>query len=70
MGIFKTYFLLVFLLLFFNGCTTFDSNETKPLIKHQVIILEENKLALKNIDADTSYLEYLYKQYDLVDIKP
>ncbi len=69
MGVFKTYFLLVFLLLFFNSCTTIDSNETKLLIKHQVIVIEENKLALKNIDADTSYLESLYKQYDLADIK-
>ena len=69
MGIFKTYFLLLLVLFFCNACNVSETKEAKLIPKNNNRVIDKTNQLYTKIFADTSYLESLYKQYDLVDIK-
>lgn len=68
----KFNFINIFLfLILFSCCDLRPKNRRHHLIKHQTYLIQE-KLEKKNkkeISADTSYLEILFRGYDLVNVK-
>ena len=70
MKIYQVYFLVA--ILFLLACNT-ASEEKGNKISKQLIVINDTFNPSKNLQGkikkDTSYLEYLFKNYDLVDIK-
>ncbi|MDX2173803.1 MAG: M15 family metallopeptidase [Bacteroidota bacterium] len=69
MGIFKTYFLLVIVLLSVQSCNTNETSLAKIIPENNSSVINKTSQLKGKIFADTSYLEDLYRQYDLVNIK-
>jgi D-alanyl-D-alanine dipeptidase len=69
MGIFKTYFLFIIVLLFIQSCNTNESSQAKIILENNSSVINKTSQLKGKIFADTSYLEDLYRQYDLVNIK-
>ena len=66
---FKTYFLAVALSCFaFYSCNFFETKHSNKIIKHTVFVIEDKITKVEKQNVDTSYLESLFKQYNLVDI--
>jgi len=69
MGIFKTYFIIVILSFCCNACNTDEVSQAKIISENNSSIIDKISQLKGKIFADTSYLEELYRQYDLVNIK-
>lgn len=69
MGIFKTYFLIVIVLFLIHSCNTNEKPQAKIISQNCISIIDKTSQLKGKIFADTSYLEELYRQYDLVNIK-
>ncbi len=62
------FFKFILCFIFGNACQLSDNNQITKLVKHFVIeIKQEIKLPIL-INADTSYLETLFKNYELTNI--
>ncbi|MEO6304095.1 MAG: M15 family metallopeptidase [Bacteroidia bacterium] len=71
MKIYQLYFL--FAILFFSTCNTVSEEKGNKISKHKVFVINDTFNLSKNLEAkikkDTSYLEYLFKDYELLDVK-
>lgn len=66
---FKTYFFaLVVCTFIFSSCNFTDTKPNTKLIKHTVFVIEDKITKVERQSVDTSYLESLFKQHNLVNI--
>lgn len=56
-------------LLLLNSCGSPDPSTKRHLVKHKVFVKPELPKGQELIQKDTSYLEFVFKKYDLIDIQ-